>query len=984
MTLFSPADGPRVFALPPGIDFLGALIAGLEARLPRGDLFGPDPLAVAQVEIWVNTRRAARALAERMATGAPRLLPRIRVVTDLADAALAPLDLPAPVPPLRRKLELARLVRTLAASAPDLAAGSAVFDLADSLAELLDELQDEGLHPSVLTAVDAAEHAAHWQKSLAFLQLISGYLEAAGPGDGPGRLRAAADALALRWAAHPPAHPVIVAGSTGSRGVMRVLMGAVARLPQGALVLPGLDPGLPRHVWDRLGHDDAGASDHPQHGFRRLADAIGFDPAVVPPWHPAAPPAPERNALVSLALRPAPVTDQWRTEGAALLGTLAAACERLAWIEAPDPRREALSIALALREAVENGERAALVTPDRTLARRVAAELDRWGIIPDDSAGRPLGLTPPGTLLRRLAALIRRDLTPGDLLAILKHPLVASAPGARTPHLRLTSRLELDELRGGAPWIDWPALDRWAAKRAGKGDEEAPAWIDWLRAALAPLATAGSLPLADHLALHRASAEALAAGPSAAPDHGLWDEAAGAEAASLFLAAETEAEAGGILAPADYRSLFQSLLTGRDVPGAAEITHPGISIWGTLEARIQSADLLVLGGLNEGVWPRLPGADPWLGRGIRRAIGLPSPELRIGLSAHDFQQAMGAPRVTLARAVRDTEAPTVASRWLLRLENLLLGLGEEGAGVLKAARDRGQRLVAMASRLDEPVERVPPERRPAPCPPPEARPRDLSVTQAETLIRDPYAIYARKVLNLRRLDPPGRRPDALSRGLVIHQALDDFVTATLDALPPDAEAVYRATIVEALAQNAPWPAVRSIWTSRLARAARWFIETETARRTRAAPTLREVKGRREIAGLAHPFAITARADRVDVGPDGVAIYDYKSGNAKSEAEIAAFHLQLPLEAAIAEAGGFEGLPPSAVTHVELLYFGNRLPRPIDRETLADTWTRFVALIAHYQDATTPFVARLRPHKLSWPGDYDHLSRKGEWSDGDEP
>lgn len=985
MSFFAPSAAPRVFGLPPGIDFLGALIEGIEARLPPGDLFGPDPLALAQVEIWVNTRRAARALSERMARGGPRLLPRIRVASDLVDAALAPLDLPEPVPPLRRKLELARLVRGLTASAPDLAAGSAVFDLADSLAALLDELQDAGLSPTVLSSVDAAEHAAHWQKSLEFLQLISGYLAAAGRGDGPARLRAAAEALAARWAVAPPAHPVIVAGSTGSRGAMRVFMAAVARLPQGALVLPGLDPDLPPQVWERLGRDDAGASDHPQHGFRRLGEAIGFDPAAVPAWCPTSPPAPERNRLVSLALRPAPVTDQWREEGARLSGTLATACARLDWIEAPDARREALAIALALREAAETGARAALVTPDRTLARRVAADLARWGIIPDDSAGRPLGLTPPGTLLRLLAGLIGRELTPAELLALLKHPLVASAPGSRGPHLRLTSSLERACLRGGPPWVQWDALAAWAATEDGAGEDSATqVWIGWLRAALAPLAAATPRPLAAHLASHRAAAEAVAAGPAGGGGHGLWEREAGVEAAALLALAEAEADAGGDLTPADYRGLFQSLLIGRDVPEDAPVTHPGIAIWGTLEARVQFADVLVLGGLTEGVWPRLPTADPWLGRGLRRIIGLPSPEERIGLSAHDFQQAMGARRVVVSRALRDAEAPTVASRWLLRLENLLLGLGPEGDDALAAARARGRRLVQIAARLDEPEARVPAAARPAPRPPAAARPRELSVTQVETLIRDPYAIYARKVLGLRPLDPPGRRPDALSRGIVIHAALDDFVTATLEALPEDAAALYRHTIERALERNAPWPAVRAIWTARLTRAARWFLEGETARRARGEPGRREVTGRREVPGLAHAFAVTARADRVDLMPDGrVAIYDYKSGNAKSEAEIAAFHLQLPLEAAIAAAGGFDGLPPAEVAHLELLFFGNRETRSIDLETLTLTWDRFAELVAHYQAPDTPFVARLRPQKISWAGEYDHLSRKGEWSDGDD-
>ena len=679
--LFAPTDGPRVFALAPGVDFSRALVAGLEARLA-----GQPPEAMARVEIWVNTRRAARALTALLAAGPARLLPRIRVVTELATDPLGPLDLGPPVPELRRRLELARLVGALADAEPHLASGTAVFDLADSLAELLDELEGEGIAPAAFAGVEAGEHAAHWQRSLRFLGLLEGYLAAAGPGSGQGRMRAAAEALAAAWALDPPPHPVIVAGSTGSRGATRAFMAAVARLPQGAVVLPGLDAGLPPAVWQRLGADDPGAADHPQHGFRGLADALGFDPAAVPGWHPAPPPAPERNALVSLALRPAPVTDQWRSEGAALAGTLAAACAGLAWVEAPDPRGEALAIALRLREAAETGERAALVTPDRTLARRVTAELGRWGLIPDDSAGRPLAQTPPGVLLRRLAELPGTRPTPADLLVLAKHPLVNSAPGARREHLRLTARLETRRLRGGAPWIDWDDLAGWAAGEGGA----APAWLAWLRAALAPLEPGGALPLAAHVARHRAAAEALAAGPSGAPAHALWEKAAGAEALALIDEIAAEADAADALSAHEYRALLAALMATRDVPEEAVVTHAGIAIWGTLEARVQSADLVILGGLNEGIWPRLPGADPWLGRGIRRAIGLTSPERRIGLSAHDFQQAMGARRVVLTRATRDAEAPTVASRWLLRLENLLLGLGPEGEAALGAAKARGR------------------------------------------------------------------------------------------------------------------------------------------------------------------------------------------------------------------------------------------------------------------------------------------------------
>ena len=458
----------------------------------------------------------------------------------------------------------------------------------------------------------------------------------------------------------------------------------------------------------------------------------------------------------------------------------------------PTSAAEALAIALALREAAETGTRAALVTPDRQLARRVTAELDRWALIPDDSAGRPLALTPPGVLLRRLAALPGQRLTPEDLLVLLKHPLTDSAPGARGPHLRLTARLETQAPPRRRP-LDRLArprrLGRRSRRRSPRLDRLAPSHPRPARRRRDPPRSTPTSPATAPPPRRWPPA------PRSATTHALWEQDAGAQARALLDALAAEAAAAAPLDATAYRALLQSQMAARDVPEPAVTTHPGIAIWGTLEARVQSADLVILGGLNEGTWPRLPAADPWLGRGLRRAIGLPSPDRRIGLSAHDFQQAMGAPRVILTRATRDAEAPTVASRWLLRLENLLLGLGPEGQDALAAAKARGQpprRATPPASTSPPPPSRPPAA--PPPRPPAAARPAELSVTQVERLVRDPYGIYARKVLRLRRLDPPGRKPDALARGTAIHAALDAFVTATEAGLPDDAAAVYRAAV----------------------------------------------------------------------------------------------------------------------------------------------------------------------------------------------
>ena len=767
MSFFEASEGPRIFGLPPGIDFATVLADGIDARLA-----GQPPDASARVVIWVNTRRAQRALATVFAARGARLLPRIRVVTELADDALEG-DRAPRVPELRRRLELARLVGRLAMAEGEPASENSAWDMADSLADLLDEMQGAALPLDAFAAVDAGQHAAHWQRSLRFLTLIADYAAATGPSGSQARIRAAAESLAARWAASPPAHPVIVAGSTGSRPATRTFMAAVARLPQGALVLPGHDLLLPRSVWDRLGEGQAGAADHPQHGFRRLADALGFDPAQVRPWHPVAPPAPERNALVSLALRPAPVTDQWRAEGGSLAPALAAAAQRLTWIEAPDQKREALAIA----RASARGRR------DRHARRPDHTRPDARA--PRDGRTRPLG-PHPGRQRRTAAGADparhpapagrgprRRPAHPGRLAGRPEAPAGRRCRGGRGDHLRLVARLERKKLRGGPPWVRWQELTAFCEAEGGG----APAWLAWMRAALEPLAAAGRAPLAEHVARHEASAEALAGGPGGGA-HGLWHKAAGLEARALLAALAQEADAGGIVSAHEYLALFQSLLSARDVREEAVVAHPALAIWGTLEARVQAADRVILGGLNEGVWPRLPGADPWLDRGLRRGLGLPSPEAQVGLSAHDFQQAAGAPRGGAPRATRDAEAPTVpragCSGWKTCWRPAARGAGRT------RGRQRARRRLARARRPGRGAGRAG-ARPPAPGAAPAgcgAAGGTLGLGRSTALVRDPYAVYARSVLRLRRLDPPGAKPTPLTRGNAIHAALDDFVSAT--------------------------------------------------------------------------------------------------------------------------------------------------------------------------------------------------------------
>lgn len=970
--MFDPADAPRVFALPPGADFPARVAAGLIDRMR-----GRPPEALARTEVFVNTRRMQRRLLDLLAGHEPRLLPRLRLVTDLgADPAL---DLPPAASGLRRRLELARLVRRLIAQEPDLAPPGAAFALADSLADLIDEMAGEGVPLEALERLDLGDLSAHWQRSRRFLTLIGDYLAGGAP-DAESRQRAAVEAKAALWASRPPDTPVLVAGSTGSRGATAAFMAAVARLPEGAVILPGFDFDLPAATWDRLRGDTGGlpVEDHPQFRFVRFLDLLGLSPAHVRPWDGAGAPSANRNRLVSLALRPAPATDEWMEEGPRL-ENLAEATAAMTLIEAPGPRDEALAIALTLREAAEAGRRAAVVTPDRVLTRRVAAALDRWGIEPDDSAGRPLALSPPGRFLLQTAALMLRQPRSQELIALLKHP-IAHSGGGRGPHLLTTREWELHLRRHGPPAPGADDVIRWAADRPQRA-----AWSGWVADWLASAVLEGETPLEVLVAHHLALAERVAGGTDGGSGE-LWREAAGEEAQRAMHELAADAEEGGALSPSDYHALLRTLFEARPVRDAVR-ADPRIMIWGTLEARVQGADLLILAGLNEGTWPAAPPPDPWMNRRMRQDAGLLLPERRIGLSAHDFQQAIAAPQVVLTRALRDDEAETVPSRWLNRLTTLLDGIAP---GELKAMRQRGAERLMQAAALEDPGPQVARARRPAPRPPVEARPRRLSVTEVQTLIRDPYEIYARHVLGLAPLDPLHRPPDALLRGSAIHKVLEVFLRDVWDATPPEERpAAFRRTTRAILAELAPWPAARAMWAARLDRVAEWLIDGEARRQTGEQGRLLETKGTLEVPGT--PVTLIGKADRIGRMADGtVTIHDYKTGQPPSKEQQAHFDRQLPLLAAMAEAGGFAALGgPAVVARVGYIGLG---AAPVLEERALEPGEGRAALdglarrLAAYGERSRGYLSRRaveREQGRDAQRDYDHLARYGEWEATEE-
>ncbi|MDZ4371985.1 MAG: double-strand break repair protein AddB [Phenylobacterium sp.] len=1010
MTRLFERPGPRWFTIPAHRPFAEDLAQGLHAALsPHG------PEALADALVLTPTRRGARTLADafvRAGGGRAILPPQMRPLGDL-EAGEPPfepgdlaLDLPAAIEPLRRRFELARLVKAHERELKrDLDAASAL-ELADALGGFLDSLQIEEIDPAGrLDDLVSADHAEHWAISRNFLHTA---LEAwprrlaeLGLEDVSARRVLLLRRLAEQWDARPPRNVLVAAGSTGTAPATAALLAVVARAPQGAVVLPGLDLDLADPVWRDVGEQ------HPQGAMRRLLQRSGVQRDAVGVWPASG--APDfrgrwRRRIVNEALRPPEKTDDWleqiatlRAEGADDgVDPFVAGLAGLSLVNARHEEEAATVAALALREALETpGRTAALVTPDQTLARRVIARLARWDVIPDSSAGVALAGSPAAVLARLLSRLALDPLDPVALLAALKHPYAALA----TPPEDLSRQrwaLERWGLRGPRR-VDWRSLEAKIRKAERVPDTEradALALAARLEELLAPIGA----PFADGRATVSEAALALTRGLEAfaADEAGqtgrLWS-GHGGEALSRLLAGLIDAAEG--LPPVSARGfgdLLLKLISGETVR-AGGATHPRLRILGAIEARTTRADLLVLAGLEEGVWPQGAPVDPFLSRPLRQALGLPPPDRRIGLAAHDFAQAACAPEVVLVHSERREGSPSVKSRWLWRLETLVGG-AKNHVGEPLSLPGRPE-LLDWARALDAATYQ--PEARPAPLPPLEHRPREMAVTRIETLTRDPYAVWARDILKLYPLDAPDQAVDARARGTAIHSAFEILASDWPQELPPDAAAIFQDLYVTALREQGMPEESLARETALAREAGAWVAALEAERRADGRAIHVELKGELSFDAPAGPFKLTARADRIEIDPQGFGhILDFKTGKAPSQKEVdSGFSPQLTLTAAILRAGGFPDLGrarPGDLTYLEVT--GRKPAGKVEVRAVAGEESESAAilalegaaaLIAQYDDPNRPYLSRTAPQFLkARMSDYDHLARVFEWStSGDE-
>jgi len=969
------SDRPKskIYGLPLGTNVAEAFASGFHDFCE-----GLSPVQIAKSEVFVNTARMQRSLREAFDRGPDSLVPRIKLLTDISSDPLFSGAETAPNA-LQLKLEISRLISSLLDAAPDIAPKSSLFPLTDSLFSLLDEMAEEGVSFEDLKSLDITDQSGHWSRALDFLKIVEPILD---QGQIAGALQQqAVERQIEHWADNPPDHPFIVLGSTGSRKTTRILMKAVAALPHGAVLLPGFDWAMPADVWPELGKDGSSIQeDHPQFRFWNFLQEMDLGVVDVEQWSSCPAQHSPLNDLISLSLRPAPVTDAWLEEGPKL-GELTVATETLSLIEAPSPRVEAEAIAIRMRYALQEQKTVALISPDRNLTRQVAAALDRWDLVPDDSAGVPLTLTPPGRLLCQVMDLFLPPMTAEKLVTLLKHPIVHTGDTDRGQHLLRTRELELSLRRAGKLIVEETTLSDFAERRR-KSDHEIDVWLGWIKKAVFENTVSPNAPLEDYLRQHIALAENLSAGPDSSELGELWLEAEGRAVEQAITSLVEAAKSSGTVSLRDYTNLVRGYLANETVRNHDE-GRPDLLILGTLESRVQSADLVILGGLNDGIWPPTPNPDPWLNRQMRKDVGLLSPDRRIGLSAHDYQQATSSKEVVISRSLRTADSDTVPSRWVNRLTNLLSGLpNNHGPEALDAMRKRGAIWVHAAETQLSVTEKPNPTHRPSPQPPSDHRPKQLSVTKIKTLIRDPYAIYAETLLRLRPLNQLSVRQEYQLRGVLFHKILQDFTEAGLTA---DAEDELLKIADKVLIEGCPWPHVRLQWESRLKSIIPAFLAQEATRQDHRIKSHTEVRGK--LSSDLPDFTLVGIADRIDLTNDGLAaIYDYKTGSLPSKPQQRHFDKQLLLEAAMQERGAFEGIAATAVKEAKFLGIGSKVTTvdaPLDEVSADQVWADLLKLITNWNDQDRGYSARIAMFKKSDIGNHDHLSRFGEWSVSDD-
>ena len=321
----------------------------------------------------------------------------------------------------------------------------------------------------------------------------------------------------------------------------------------------------------------------------------------------------------------------------------------------------------------------------------------------------------------------------------------------------------------------------------------------------------------------------------------------------------------------DARAILADAIGGVSVRGVMDDSAK-IVVLGTIESRMQTADVIILTGLNEGMFPAQGYENAWLPRNLAKEIGLPSPDRKVSLQALDFMNLSCGKEVYWLRSCVSGGVQTAESRFLSRVAARYGDLGKEhGKDILNSVRARDD--IAL-----RPLDYS------APVPP--ADWTKVFVTELELLIHNPYAFYVRHILRLQPKDDYWLPPDARGFGNIVHDTVRYAKDFSADSLVREMDSRAR----EILGSDS---ILFHFWHKRFIEIAP-VISEELAKIKDACA---EIEGRIDIAGR----EICARADRIWDG----GVMDIKTGAAPSKKQLEEGNMpQLPLEAYILKNGGF--------------------------------------------------------------------------------
>ncbi len=949
----------KIYNVPLGCAFLDVVAE----RFLRD--YQDNPLALSDVLFLLPNRRACQSLADafvRYQGLKPLILPQMQPIADVEEEELqiTGFDLSSKLgalsPAISTAERLMLFTKIIMAKPADyglekMPAGQAAA-LASELAALIDEVHQQQLSFDNLYNLVPSEYAVHWQETLKFLQIITDYWPAIladeGKVDAVVRQQQLLRAQLELWQQIRPQKKIVVAGTTAAFPLMRELVKVVSELDNGEVILSGIDKHLSDEDWQEI--DEI----HPQYELKNLLDYLQISRFDIPDF--VSSPCSEREILISEVMRPAKTSDKWRQLSASSFSD--AAVKGLYLLDTPDLRTEALSAALLMREMLNEPEKtAALVTTDRNLARRVAIEMARWNIEVDDSAGKPLTLTPVGIFIRQILRVVANQFSPVSLLALMKYPLYANGQSY------FDVRRQVRE------------YERYYLRRKGICEEEKQS-VPLLTALqhsceqLVELYEKSSVSVQALLKAHLEVAEKLASTDQKSGEKLLWKGDDGEVAARFFADLLNTASLLGEIDPheyADWLDVLMAKLTVRKRYG----THPRLKILGPIEARLQHFDRVIIGEVNENSWPQSVKADPWMSRPMKKDFGLMLPEKSIGVQAYDFGALLANQEVFVLRANRVQGTPMVKSRWWMRMETVLSAIGKDIQS-LNACQ-----YLDWAVYLDkaQTLNRLLP---PAPKPPVYARPRELPASAIENWMRDPYIIFAKYILKLKPLDDLNQGLTFADYGNLVHEVLEQFNTKYCSSYPRQAKEELVKLGEQIFEEKQIDPEVKAFWWPNFLKTVDWLVARETHYREDVAHVYNEIKGQYSFEAPAGKFVVTAKADRVDVLKDGkVNIIDYKTGEARSPKEIEhSYAPQLPIEGLIAAKGGFAELEPAEVNALIYWQLGRKESGIFTnaQAVLQNTYDRIAELVSLFDFEETPYLSKPNPKYAPKYSDYEQLSR----------